>query len=178
MSKNLSRRGEPLKSALDDEVVNLHAQGKSQGEIAKHLGVARWQVRQSGIRKDLTWDTTASAHAFKAAQTVAQRQRAELTVRLGDHANDLLDQIEGEGEQSTRQGLTIELGITLDKWRYLYASSVHDATDDGMGEIREQMALLVATMDQSMRARQLAERLGATPEQLMEIDRGAPTPDE
>lgn len=89
-----TRPGDHLKSGLDSRVRALHAAGMSQGGIARELAVSRWQVRKSGERLGLSWDTTITEVAVRASAEHARRDRDRLAERYLDLSHDFLDKVE------------------------------------------------------------------------------------
>lgn len=86
--------GDHLKSGLDSRVKALHTAGMSQGGIARELAVSRWQIRKSGERLGLSWNTAITEVAVAAAAEHARRDRDRLAQRYLDLSHDFLDKVE------------------------------------------------------------------------------------
>lgn len=144
-----TRRPGGREKAIDEQVAYLFADGHSQGSIARHMGVSRWQVRKSGERLGLEWNTTATATAVQAAAEQARRDRDRLAQRYLDLSHDLLDRVEeysadinpSHAWESLKSAAT-----ATDKLVALHALSArHPVDTDGL-DMRESAAKLDAFM--------------------------------
>lgn len=164
-------RRDDKKDRLDAAVTISHNLGMSQNETARELRVSRWQVRKASERLGIEWGDDRSHEAVKAAAAKARRDRVNLIVRWQDMANDQLDAAENESAADVRYQSVVMAGIATDKAINLAKLATVEPDDDGMSEGMRHITMLSGMINRSVAYMDLAKRLGATEDQLKEIER-------
>lgn len=88
--------GSKQSMANDNKLRKLHAEGVSQGKMAKELGVSRTTVATWSRRLGLSYDTTAVVAANKAAGVNLAEGRIRLAEKMLAAAEGMLDRIDDQ----------------------------------------------------------------------------------
>lgn len=142
---------QPLE-VLEQRIRQLHAAGYSQAEIARRVGVTRWQVRTTAARLGLSWDTQRTAAATAASLQHARRERVALALRWLDTAGDELDDADAAEDAEARRRHVVNAAIGSDKAAVLLARGLDDvgaevAEGEARAALSEFMAAITGSVD-------------------------------